>query len=388
MTGPLNVYTVLNRYQPGGAERVAFDVLEGLDRRRFRQRLVLLESGEVDAATLDPVFERLSLGKDRRAHALGLPWRLSSVLRAGGCDVVIAHLPFAAIVSALARVAGARRCGLIAVHHSMGSEYRPGSIREAFYRLAGRWAFRSADAVVAVHSGVEEHVRGFYGLPDLDCVTIPNGVDGERVVSLSTRASRSQLGIPDGRPTFVSAGRLSPEKGHAVLVEAFLRLLPYLPEALLVVVGDGEERERLESLAASAGESVRLVGHQDNPYPYMAAADVFVLPSLWEGLPIALLEAMSLGRPLIGSNLPAVAELIGESRAGVVVAPGDADALAAAMLRMASDEPKRAEYGNEARRAVAAYDSRTMLDRYSALIESVASRTRRNSLRQREAGAA
>lgn len=388
MRRPLNVHTVLNRYQPGGAERIAFDLLEGLDPERFRQRLVLLESGNEGVEKLDAGVERVSLGKSRRLDSLWLPWRLASLLRKDDCDVVVAHLPFASIVSVFARLVGARRCGVIAVHHSMGSEYEPGSLREGFYRILGRWAFRSADAVVAVHPGVEAHLREFYLAPDLDCVTILNGVDRERISRLASRAGRRALGMDEGRLIFVSAGRLAQEKGHAVLVEAFLRMLPYLPEAQLVIVGDGDERERLEQAAAPAGEAIRFVGHQDDPYPYLAAADAFVLPSLWEGLPIALLEAMSLGRPIVGSDLPAVAEVIRGAGAGIVVPPGDADALAAAMLRMATDTSARAAYGFEARRAAAGYDARTMLDRYATLIDSVASRRRGPAAMERAIGEA
>ena len=158
-------------------------------------------------------------------------------------------------------------------------------------------------------------------------------------------------------PCFLAVGRLHPQKAYDVLLDAFAILAPQFPDWRLVALGDGELRSGLAARTQALGlaERVDWLGQQADPWPWLRAADAFVLPSRFEGTPNALLEAMSCGVPPIVSDATAGAlEYVAEGETGLIVPVNDAGALAAAMARLAGDAALRARLGEAARRRVAA----------------------------------
>lgn len=237
-------------------------------------------------------------------------------------------------------------------------------------RLVVRWLYALADAIVAVSVGVADELKEL-GAPADRLVVIPNPVS---VADLEAQAA-SGLPHPWSQrpgPLLVTVGRLSPEKGHAVLLRALRRVRERFP-ARLVVMGDGPERALLEAEAARLGvqDAVAWAGYNPNPFPTVARADVFVLPSLWEGFPNALLEAMALGRPVVATACHlGPRDLLGDGAHGLLVPPGDAEALAAGVERLLASEGLRREYGARARRRAADYALAGILERYRAVIET------------------
>jgi glycosyltransferase involved in cell wall biosynthesis len=143
----------------------------------------------------------------------------------------------------------------------------------------------------------------------------------------------------------ISAGALKPEKNHELLIRAFAQLLGRRPDAQLLIIGEGALRPRLEALCVELGlgDKVRLAGFQLDPWPYYASADLFVLSSNNEGLPLVLVEAMHAGLRLVSTDCAdGVSEILDGDRFGKVVPVGDEDALAAAM-EQALDEPANAD---------------------------------------------
>ncbi|WUH98937.1 glycosyltransferase [Spirillospora sp. NBC_00431] len=221
-------------------------------------------------------------------------------------------------------------------------------------RVAARWS----DALVCVgvgelREGMREGVRGPYRL-------VRNGVDRRRFRPADGTArlgARARLGLPAAAPLAVCVGRLTRQKGQDVLVAAWLGVIERCPSARLAIVGDGED---LDVLRREPVAGVLFVPAVRDPRDWLAAADVVVLPSRWEGLPLTALEALATGRPIIGTDIPGIAEVV-RPGVGALVPVDDPAALAdEIVLRLLAPEIAEKE-GREAAAASAAYDlSRTM----------------------------
>ena len=161
---------------------------------------------------------------------------------------------------------------------------------------------------------------------------------------------RAALGIAPDAPVVGTVGRLAEVKQQGVLIRAFAQVLPAFPAARLLLVGDGPLRAELEGLAGSLGlgGAVLFAGYQSNPERYLAAMDVFVLPSRAEAMPLVIPEAWAAGRPVVASRVGGIPELIADGKTGLLVAPGDVDGLAA---RRGSSWPTRRRPANWARPA-------------------------------------
>jgi glycosyltransferase involved in cell wall biosynthesis len=166
---------------------------------------------------------------------------------------------------------------------------------------------------------------------------IPNGVDVEEYRrQCAPAAARATLGLPaDGGPVLSVVGRLEEQKGHRYLLEAFAGVLQQVPGARLVFAGDGTLRGALIEQAKALGvdEHVHFLGHCKGVQTVLDASDVFVLPSLWEAMPFALLEAMAAGLPVVATAVAGVPELVVEGQTGFLVPPANANALRDALLR-------------------------------------------------------
>ena len=203
-------------------------------------------------------------------------------------------------------------------------------------------AYKLYDKVVSVSSAIkalnEQSLMDFYG--GARGVAVPNTVDFGRVSSLAKEPLCPELdGISADTVVFTSVSRLSHEKNIVSLILAFSKLVQQGQKSVLVVVGDGDERDNLLKCAVTCGveDKVIFTGDLDNPYPVMKRADCLVFPSLYEGQGLVLLEAMSLGTFCIGSDIPAVREVL--ENTGCWVVPPHVDNLAEAMLSFIEQRP-------------------------------------------------
>lgn len=240
-------------------------------------------------------------------------------------------------------------------------------------------AVRAVDAATAVwttrfvansHAVKASAVRYLGVSPDRITV-IYRGIDltyWSTVSAEQIAATRQALGWQEADPLIVAVGRLVPQKGHRYLVEAMETVAKAIPRARLAIAGDGRLRGQLEERLRSLkqGTVVRLLGNRDDIPSLLAAADIFVLPSLSEGFPNALLEAMSQGKPCIASALPAVREIAGVDGA-LLVRPESSGALAEAIVTLAADGARRRRLGVTARQRVQFFD----LDRSARQVEDV-----------------
>jgi len=331
---PLRVAFVIEELSLGGAERVVVELARRLDRRRFLPQVICLRergelAGELDAAEV-PL---LALGK-RTRFAPTLPARLARVFRRERIDIVNTHLFTGNLWGTAGAVLAATP--VVVTHHNVDVWKR--RVHLTLDRLCGRFAGR----IVVVSGAVERFYIEQARLPAAKMVVIPNGVSPE-AFSFAERdalrvAVRRELGLPADATVAINIGRLVPQKGQEVLLDAFACLARDGRDIHLVIVGDGPDRRKLHDKAATLGLSAKAVfaGSRSDVGRLLTAADVFVLTSTREGHPLSIIEAMVGGLPIVATGVPGVTEVVEDGVTGMLVAPGDAEAVARAVSEMTS----------------------------------------------------
>jgi L-malate glycosyltransferase len=207
--------------------------------------------------------------------------------------------------------------------------------------------------LIAVSSNICTVLSNKFGFDKIAC--IHNGIDLDRVqVKRDKWDKRTELHLDQRDYLIGTVGRLTPVKGHEKLLKAVSILSHENHRIKLLVVGDGPLKEKLEHLAIQLGieKDVVLVGHQEDIYDFINAMDVFVLPSLHEGIPMVLLEALALERPVVASRAGGIPEVIEHRVSGLLVSPGDVQELAQNLLALFNDKPFAESMGKAGRRRV------------------------------------
>jgi glycosyltransferase involved in cell wall biosynthesis len=267
----------------------------------------------------------------------------------------------------------------VATLHGLHLLRRVSGARAVAARTNLRLLVEAANRTICVSHAEHDDVRAIVGRrAAAKLVVIHNGVPTqEPVTAVEREAARSELEIADGSIVAVYVGSLVAHKDPVAIARAAVDVARTGVPIVLLVVGDGPLRPELQQLAAASGGSVRILGCRPDPKPVLAAADLFVLPSRREGLSYALLEAMALGLPAVVTDAPGNPEAVGD--AGIVVASGDVQGFASAILSLSSDPAARVELGERARHRVStAFRVDEMCERTARLYdEAIASRSRR-----------
>jgi glycosyltransferase involved in cell wall biosynthesis len=246
----------------------------------------------------------------------------------------------------LGRIA-AHRAGVRAVVSGIRVAERAARWHLRLDRLTQRWV----DRYVCVSQAVAEFSAKQGGLPPEKLVVIPNGIDLDKYPSRQSADLRA-FGIAAGRRAVVFVGRLEPQKGVDRLIATAPQWLGRLPDCDLLLVGDGPLRPSLEATARTAGiaDRVHFAGWRPDVPEILAASSLLVLPSLWEGMPNVVLEAMASRLPVVASDVEGVRELLGPNAAGQTVAHGDTQGFADAVVGLMLDPVLSRAIGLENRR--------------------------------------
>jgi glycosyltransferase involved in cell wall biosynthesis len=292
--------------------------------------------------------------------------RLSRLLEHLGPDLLHLHSSKAGLAG---RLAARGRLPTMFQPHGWSGLGAPRPIVRAavaWERLAARWT----TLYVCVGEGEAAHARA-QGLRGRYCV-VRSGVDlrhFQRADERDRRVARALLELPPDAPLAVCVGRVTRQKGQDLLLAAWGAVRARCPEAGLVVVGEGD---LLEPLRRQAPPGVIFAGPVDDARPWYAAADLVMLPSRWEGLPLTMLEALAVGRPVVGSDIPGIADALPPG-AGAVVPAGDVVALAEAITyRVRHTDVARAEGEAGARYATAEADIRRTYDTLASVTAGLA----------------
>ena len=308
---PIRVLHVFGSMERGGAETRTLEVMRRIDRRRYAFDFCVL-SGVPGAYAAE--IARLGgrvVPCALRPRRLAFVPRFASLLRRGDYDVVHSHVHhFSGVILAIAGLAGVRtRIAHIRTAH----DGRDTSMARTAYRgLTRRLLGHSATTVIGVSESAMEAFFGPAWSHDARRRVIYNGIDRSRFMPRRDRARvREELGIAADRAVVAHVGSFTPAKNHTALVAIAVATLARRPDAVFVLVGDGPARAAITAEVARRGiaHAVRFAGARDDVPRLLAAADLFVLPSLWEGLPGAVLEALASGLPVVASPIPGVLEI-------------------------------------------------------------------------------
>jgi glycosyltransferase involved in cell wall biosynthesis len=338
---PLRIVITLPDLTGGGAERLQIG-LAARYRRAGHEVTFLLDRrrGEL----LDAVPEGVGievLGVDRQLQALP---RLVRWLRQARPDVLIANMEHMSVIAVAAvRVARVVTRVIVCQHVSVSQQIT--HHRSWQYRVlpaAYGWALPRAHAVVAVSGGVADDLARVARLPRERISVVYNGViDDDFDQRRSARISHRWLDA--GLPVILSVGRLVPLKDHATLIRAFAQIAART-QARLVILGEGPERRNIEALISDLGlgDRIELAGFVANPLPWMHAASLLAVTSLFEGFGNVIAEALACGTPVVSTNCPfGPREILADGAYGRLVPVGDAAALAAALLESLAATPDR-----------------------------------------------
>ena len=233
----------------------------------------------------------------------------------------------------------------------IGTEVNIYERKRPLHRMAEKWLMQRTDAVVASAGSVRDFYVDQIGADPDKVVVLYNAVDWSQLQTTKDRGEmRAELGLPLDVPVAGIIARLTEQKAHRVLFDAMVSR-PELGNLHLIAVGDGELRQELKSRVEQLGLSnrVHFAGARRDLGNILGAIDMFVMPSLWEGLPLSLVLAMGAGLPVIASKVAGIPEVIQHNVSGVLVEPGDVAELAGAMTRVLQDGTLRERLSQEAR---------------------------------------
>jgi len=349
---------------PGGAEQVISNLAASLDPSRYRGVLCLFRAGWLQERSQSrgvPTFVIPTQG------IMDWRWafRFRDLLKAEQVDLIHAH-EFDANVQGTAVAA---HCGVPLVATVHGKHYFWEKLRR---RLAYRWVSRRAN-MVAVSEDLKRFIVEKVGIPSHRITVLYNGVDVHHApAAAEIGACRKELHLPDTDRVVGVVGNLYPVKGHQYLIDSIPRVLEQCPDTSFVFAGRGQLESELKQQVNRLGldKRVYFLGLRQDIPRILALLDVFVLPSLSEGLSMAILEAMMAGKPVIATHVGGNPEIVLDGETGFLVPAKDSHALAASLIKLLRDPQMAIQFGEKGRRrAERQFSLHTMVNAYQSLYD-------------------
>jgi glycosyltransferase involved in cell wall biosynthesis len=339
----------------------------------FDWSVILFNDGRL-AEELRKLSLSVTVISERHHNFLTISYRLAKAFRHIRPDIVHTHKYKDSILGAtVARCMGVPH--VVRVVHGMAEPFRGlRNLKMIFYTMVDMLVTgRLIDKVVAVSSDIEKKLTEIYRANRV--VRIHNGIDLEAVQVTTQRGEkRSEWHIDERDALIGTVGRLVPVKGHAILLDA-LRILHESNTAVkLLIVGEGPLRGQLERQVCNLDleRSVIFAGHQAQSYDFINMMDVFVLPSLHEGIPMVLLEALALQRPVVATCVGGIPEVISQGETGLLAKPADAVSLAESIRQLIEDPSKALSIGKAGRtRVEEEFNAQIMAKRTMDMYETV-----------------
>ena len=263
--------------------------------------------------------------------------KLKALFKEMNPDVVHTHQVGALFYAGSA----SRKAGVPVVVHTEHGKHYSGRLRT---RILGRWAGRSTAKIFCVSGDIAKEVLKYRIASTGKVTVVHNGIDVDLFETSADDELRASLGIRPNARIIGTIGRLSEVKSQEVLLRAFAIVMPFVPGAQLLLVGDGPKRAELERLADELGikDATYFVGYQSQPEKFFPLLDAFAITSRSEGMPLSVLEAWAAGVPVLASAVGGLPEMIDHGKTGLLFPAGDHEALAQ-MLRELLNEPRKAQ---------------------------------------------
>lgn len=383
----MRVAQIVESLGMGGAENLAVRIANALAGRGHESHLIVMEEpGPLSPRIAASVrvhylnYHRVSITNP--IAFLISAWqgfrRVSGLLRSQDIHLLQSHLPGANFWGLSLQLLGVTRT-LVTIHNNQ--EFRYGEdqrLRAWLRRRAYGLMLRRCAGVVTVSAAVGESLLAELGSgPDAggNLHVVTNGVDVPEPLAAADRTRvRASLGIPAGVPLLLSAGRLSAQKNFGDLIKAAALLKKQEFAYRLVIAGEGEQHAQLTAQIRQLDleDRVTLAGNLANLDQIMLASDLFTMSSLWEGLPLVLLEAMASGLAAVGYAIKGIDEVIEDGVTGLTVPVADTSALAAGLAGLLSDPARRIAQGQAGRERVReSYNFQSLVDNLETVYEAV-----------------
>lgn len=368
--GKTRLMMVVPSMEMGGAERCASILLEHLDRTRIKPELVTIFDrkafyaipGDIKTYVLEnqksinPPPSSFTLPHELQGFANDLAWleitafKLSEIIIKRQPTIVLAQDYYSSFIVLLAKKYISPGTKLIvSAHNSVSGLFSTDKYGE-LYTFLVQPLFNKADYVITVSRGVSQELKTDFGLLPEKIITLYNPLDLTEALNLAEEKIERPWFTEDV-PVILFVGRLASYKGLNYLLKA-CSIVNKSTRVRCVLIGKGDEMENLKQLAENLGiaEDVVFLGRQQNPFKFMQKAAIFVLPSLTEGLPYVLVEALACGCPIIATDSPGggPAEILKNGEYGLLIPPGDEKALSDAILRLLRDDELRNRFSGTA----------------------------------------
>ena len=346
------------------------DLINHLDRKKYDILLVIFEKVLDLKEDLHSSVKIVCLKKRNRWDFVKLILKLRGIIRAYKPNVAISHLEYTNIVTGLASMLLKRKFRLIFCEHSYPRKY----LLKARLRYIRRWlmkvTYRKADRVVTVSRSIKRVLEEDFNIQPKDLIYIYNPIPLETIRDKSQEEVEHAFFKDKNAQVIISAGRLVELKRFDSLLRAFAVVKAKQNVARLIILGKGELRNKLEVLSSDLNidKSVDFVGYQSNAFAWISKADIFVLSSDYEGLPMVLLETMACGTPIVSTDCPSgPSEIITNGKNGILVPPGDEEALARAIYKLLKDEKLRKKFSAEGKKRAKDFRIENILPQYEEL---------------------
>lgn len=367
--GKIRVLQLVEGMNWGGAETKLLELISHMDRQRFDTTVCSLGIGDRIRTRFDELGIPFVSLKRRGRIDPKLVWDVSQLIREKKIDVVMTTLFYADVVGALASAISPNKA-VFSWETISAPEWL---LRHRLW--AYRFAMRYCSKVISVSNATARWLVEKRGLSEKQITVIPYGVNLALYQQGKNPQLRAELGLSQDALVVGVVARLHPQKGHCYLIEAAQKICRQHPNAQFVFAGDGKLRTALEKQVADAGltKQFNFLGFRSDVKDLLRTFDLFVLPSLYEGLPNVILEAMACGLPVVATSVDGTVELVDDGETGFLVPPEQPDALAEKIQQVLSDDALRQKFGQTGRKKVETqYSLELQVSRFQELYEKYA----------------
>jgi len=358
------ILVFLSDFEGGGAQRTLLNLVGAMPRDKMTVDLAVGNANGPAQLWVPEGVAFYDLGAKRVAAAIP---KLVRLIKQTEPDVILSTMIHANI-AAFTAVRLARSDAALVLRET--NPHRPRRDLSSIHRRLAAYAYRGADLVIALSEGVRKELVADMRLPEEQTLTIPNPV---MVRGIAERVAEAKKGPSPWRgdgPRILSIGRFVRQKAYEVLLDA---AAAYVPDANLILLGDGPDREKLTERAAKHGLRVTMPGFVDKPYAYLAHADLFVLSSRWEGFGHVIVEAMAAELPVVATDCPhGPAEIIQSGSNGLLAKNENSDELGRAIKRVVGDRAFARKLAAAGRQSANRYQSEKIAGEYAKALSRVA----------------
>jgi len=331
-----------------GAEKKLWELVFRMDSTRFNSLVCNFGMGDYYPEQLEQLGIRYVTLRRKSQFDISLIWRLRKLIRQEKIDVIMSTLFYADFMAALVgKWAGAR------------AVFSWETISSPLWLLPRRlYPYRTviklADRVVSVSQATAKWLVEERGVSPRQIEVIPYGVDLTRFKKAKDPKLIKELGLPSDAPIIGMVARLQPQKGHIYLFDAAAKILKAVPNTRFVLVGGGPDSEKLENIVIQKGlkDTFHFLGYRDDVPRLLGLFDIFTLPSLFEGLPNVVLEAMACGLPVVATPVDGTKEAVVPDETGILVPTKNPAMLADALIALLKNPDRAKELGDKGRRRV------------------------------------